>query len=211
MSDDVPGLPPESTSDETQPVEPVGAPESLPVPAPPAAVAAVPSQPPSVPPPAPPAGPPMPAPAGPPPSAPFMPPAEIQQGPGLLVRALWFIFVGWWLTGVVSTIAWLAMITIIGLPLGIWLINRIPTVITLRPRTRAVQQMVDSAGFTRFVDVPVAQVPWYVRGIWFLFVGWWASAIVMAIGYALIVLIITIPIGLWMYNRVPFVASLYRY
>ena len=127
------------------------------------------------------------------------------------MRALWFIFIGWWLSGVVATIAWFAMITIIGLPLGIWLINRIPTVITLRPRTRQVQQMVDSAGFTRFVDVPVAQVSWVVRGVWFIFVGWWASAIVMAIGWLLIVLILTIPIGLWMFNRVPFVASLYRY
>ena len=136
---------------------------------------------------------------------------EVQRGPGLLVRALWFIFIGWWLTGVVATIAWFAMITIIGLPLGIWLINRIPTVITLRPRTRQVQQMVDSAGFTRFVDVPVAQVSWVVRGVWFIFVGWWASAIVMAIGWLLIVLILTIPFGLWMFNRVPFVASLYRY
>ena len=33
----------------------------------------------------------------------------------------------------------------------------------------------------------------------------------MVVGYALIVLILTIPLGLWMYNRVPFVASLYRY
>ena len=210
MSDE-PGLPPESVSDETQPVEPVAAPEILPVPAATGAVVAVPSQPPSAPPPAPPGGPPPHAPAGPPPDAPYVPPQEIQQGPGLLVRALWFILVGWWLTGIVSTIAWFAMITIIGLPLGIWLINRIPTVITLRPRTRQVQQMVDSAGFTRFVDVPVAQVSWVVRGVWFILVGWWASAIVMAIGYALIVLILTIPIGLWMYNRVPFVASLYRY
>ena len=71
------------------------------------------------------------------------------------------------------------MITIIGLPLGIWLINRIPTVITLRPRTREVQRMIDAAGFVNFVQVPVAQVSWVVRGVWFIFVGWWASAIVM--------------------------------
>ena len=50
-----------------------------------------------------------------------------------------------------------------------------------------------------------------MRGIWFLLVGWWASAIVMAIGWALLLPIITIPIGLWLFNRVPFVASLYRY
>ena len=136
---------------------------------------------------------------------------EVQQGPGLLVRALWFIFVGWWLTGIVSAIAWLAMITIIGLPLGIWLINRIPTVITLRPRTREVQRMIDSAGFVNLVQVPVAQVSWPVRGLWFIFVGWWLSAFVMGIGWLLIVLIVTLPIGLMVFNRVPFVASLYRY
>lgn len=152
------------------------------------------------------------APAGaPPPTAPYPVPAEVQQGPGFLVRAIWFLLVGWWLTGIVSAIAWFAMVTIIGLPLGIWLINRIPTVITLRPRTRQVQQMVDAAGFARLEAVPIPQQPWYVRGVWFIFIGWWASAIVMTIGWILIVLILTIPVGLWMYNRVPFVASLYRY
>ena len=38
-----------------------------------------------------------------------------------------------------------------------------------------------------------------------------ASALVMSLGFLLVVLIITMPIGLMLYNRVPFVASLYRY
>jgi hypothetical protein len=66
-------------------------------------------------------------------------PVETKTGPGLLVRAVWFVFVGWWLSAIVSAIAWVALVTIIGIPLGIWLINRIPTVITLRPRTRELQ------------------------------------------------------------------------
>lgn len=172
-------------------------PPTAPAPMPPAAPAPVP--------------PPAPAPGGPPGWQAPVPPVEVQEGPGLLVRAIWFLLVGWWLTAIVATVAWFAMITIIGLPLGIWLINRIPTVITLRPRTREVRQMVDAAGFTRLVNVPIAQQPWYVRGVWFVFVGWWASAIVMTIGWMLVVLIITLPIGLLMFNRVPFVASLYRY
>ena len=45
--------------------------------------------------------------------------------------------------------------------------------------------MVDQAGFTRFVTVPIAQQPWPVRGVWFIFVGWWASAIVMTISWVL--------------------------
>ena len=145
-----------------------------------------------------------------PPSAPIV--VEQKAGAGLLIRAVWFVLVGWWLSGIVASIAWFAMITIIGLPLGIWLVNRLPTVITLRPRTSYAYASLDSAGnwvYSSAAAIP--QLPWWVRGIWFLLVGWWASAIVMAIGWALLLPIITIPIGLLLFNRVPFVASLYRY
>lgn len=135
---------------------------------------------------------------------------QTKSGPGLLVRAVWFIFVGWWLTGIMSVIAWLAMVTIIGLPLGIYLINRIPTFLTLRPRTSTISAtVVDGRVLVEHSKLP--QQPWYVRLIWFLLVGWWASAIVMFAGWILVVLVVTLPFGLMLYNRVPFVASLYRY
>jgi uncharacterized membrane protein YccF (DUF307 family) len=161
---------------------------------------------------------PAPNPVQPPPNPPTSPasqlqlvPGETQRGPGFLVRALWFVLVGWWLTAIVSTLAWFAMITIIGLPLGIYLINHVPTYLTLRPRTKQVSWVPDPAGGYALMETGVRQTEWWIRFIWFLFVGWWASAAVMVVGYALIVFIITIPLGLWIYNRVPFVASLYRY
>ena len=154
---------------------------------------------------------PPPSPVQPQPSWVPPPPTETQRGPGLLVRALWFIFVGWWLTGIVSVLAWFAMITIIGLPLGIYLVNHVPTYLTLRPRTKATYWTTDPAGGSMLVETDIRQTAWPIRFIWFLFVGWWASAAVMTIGYLLIVLILTIPLGLWIYNRVPFIASLYRY
>lgn len=135
---------------------------------------------------------------------------ETKSGPGLLVRAIWFVFVGWWLTGIMSLIAWFAMVTIVGLPLGIYLINRIPTFITLRPRTRQVSAIMED-GLLRVTEHKRSQQPWYIRFAWFLLVGWWASAIVMGIAWLLCVLILTLPLGLMLYNRVPFVASLYRY
>ena len=148
---------------------------------------------------------------GPPPGPVQSPLAETQRGPGFLVRALWFVLVGWWLTAIVSVLAWFAMVTIIGLPLGIYLVNHAPTYLTLRPRTKATYWVADPAGGAMLMEVGVRQVELWIRFIWFLFVGWWASAFVMVVGYAFILLILTIPLGLWMYNRVPFVASLYRY
>jgi len=149
--------------------------------------------------------------AGPRPSPIPQIPGEVQRGPGFLVRAVWFVLVGWWLTAFASAVAWFAMVTIIGLPLGIYLINHVPTFLTLRPRTKTMSWVPDPAGGYALMETGVRQVEWWIRFIWFLFVGWWASAAVMAVGYALIVFIIPIPIGLWIYNRVPFVASLYRY
>ena len=135
---------------------------------------------------------------------------QTKSGPGLLVRTVWFVLVGWWLTGIMSAIAWFAMITIIGLPLGIYMINRIPTFITLRPRTyEMTATMVDGQLVVAHSKMP--QQPWYIRLVWFLLVGWWASALVMFVGWVLVVLVVALPIGLMLYNRVPFVASLYRY
>ena len=116
------------------------------------------------------------------PAAPlYAPPiTERKTGPGLLVRAVWFMFVGSWLTGITAAVAWFAIMTIIGLPLGIWLINRIPTVLTLRPRTSHVYATTDPWGRTVMTEIPIDQPPWYIRGIWFIFVGWWASGLVMS-------------------------------
>ena len=134
-----------------------------------------------------------------------------KEGPGLLVRFVWWLFIGCWLSGVVIAIAWLALITIVGIPLGIWLINRLPTVLTLRPRTRAWILGQDAAGRTVLISAGRAQPPWWLRGIWFLLVGWWASGLWMAAAWLLSLTVIGLPLALLMFNRTPFIASLYRY
>jgi uncharacterized membrane protein YccF (DUF307 family) len=133
-----------------------------------------------------------------------------QSGPGVVVRALWFVFIGWWLTGMLSAVAWVCLVSIVGLPLGIYIINRIPTFLTLRPRTRYLVAS-DVGGTIMLTEQQRPQHPWYVRGLWFVVIGWWLSAIWMGIGYVLVLLVLTLPIGLMMYNRVPAIASLYRY
>ena len=55
------------------------------------------------------------------------------EPPNLILRVIWFVLVGWWLTGILSVVAWALNATIIGLPLGLWIINRLPLAATLRP------------------------------------------------------------------------------
>jgi uncharacterized membrane protein YccF (DUF307 family) len=50
-----------------------------------------------------------------------------------------------------------------------------------------------------------------IRGLWFLFLGWWTSGLWTGIAYVATVTIVGIPLAVWMYDRLPFVVSLYRY
>lgn len=118
----------------------------------------------------------------------------------LLVRAVWFVFVGWWATGIWLSVAWFLNVTIIGIPLGIKMINKVPLVLTLKRRDRLVTG--NNGGSQHSLPV---------RAVWFVFVGWWASGVWTGVAYALSVTIVGLPLAIWMYNKLPFVVSLYQY
>jgi uncharacterized membrane protein YccF (DUF307 family) len=56
---------------------------------------------------------------------------RVDQRPFLL-RAVWFLLVGWWLSGLWIVVGYAACLTILLLPLGILMLNRIPAIMTLR-------------------------------------------------------------------------------
>ena len=136
---------------------------------------------------------------------------EHKSGPSLLVRFIWWLLVGWWASGIVIGIAWLALVTIVGIPIGIWLINRLPSILTLRPRTRQWSVGQDAEGRTIMVEGGTTRTAWPIRGLWFLLIGWWASGLWMMIAWLISLTLIGLPLALLMFNRTPFVASLYRY
>ena len=126
----------------------------------------------------------------------------------LLVRALYFLLVGWWLTGLWLGVAWFLVVTVILLPVGIKMINRVPFVLTLKRRGPRLD-VVDGDGVV--VGTTRRQRPLLVRALYFLLVGWWASGIWTSVAYALALTIVGLPVAIWMLGRLPFVVSLYRY
>ncbi|MBK9714761.1 MAG: YccF domain-containing protein [Kouleothrix sp.] len=128
------------------------------------------------------------------------------DGPGLLIRALYFVLIGWWFSAIWAVVAWLLCITIIGLPLGLYMLNRMPQAVTLKPSHSNV--VLTPSG--RLVHVDVRQRPFLVRALYFVLIGWWLSAIWLTVAWALHVSIIGIVIGFWMFNRVPAVITLAR-
>ena len=135
---------------------------------------------------------------------------EVKTGPHILVRIVWYVLVGWWVTGIAMAIAWLAAIVIVGLPLSFWLVNRIPTLLTLRPRREQYLMMTGADGVTRMQKLATQQTNVLLRIVYFVLVGWWASLLWMAASYGLMLTILGIPLGMMMVNRIPFVFSLHR-
>jgi uncharacterized membrane protein YccF (DUF307 family) len=118
----------------------------------------------------------------------------------LLVRALWFVAVGWWLTPALVNVAWLCNATIVLLPIGIKLINLVPTALTLA-EPRSLSEPESTAG----------QPSLLVRAVYFVLVGWWLSLAWANVASFLAVTIIGLPVAIWMFNRLPYVTSLYRF
>jgi len=117
----------------------------------------------------------------------------------LLVRALWFVFVGWWATPIVVNSAWLLNVTVILLPIGIKLINLVPTVLTL------------GATVAFRTRVGAGQRSLTVRAVYFVLVGWWLSLLWANVASFLAITVVGLPVAIWMLNRLPYVTSLYRF
>jgi uncharacterized membrane protein YccF (DUF307 family) len=124
----------------------------------------------------------------------------------IIVRGVWFLLVGWWATGIWLTVAWFLNLTILLIPLGIKMINKVPLVVSLKnPK----EKLVADAESIQRQKTPQRSL--IVRGLWFVLIGWWLSAIWMGIAYLFTISIIGLPVAVWMYDRLPWIVSLYRY
>ena len=135
---------------------------------------------------------------------------EARRGPGCLVQILWFLFIGWWLGGILIAIAWLLNVSIIGLPLGIAILNNIPKVVALQEPT-ILLQTVEQHGRTVIVESDLPQLNFWLRAIYFVLVGWWWSGLWLALAYALCATFILMPVGLSMFRMTPAMTTLRRY
>ena len=132
-------------------------------------------------------------------------------GPGCLVRGLYFIFVGSWLGLFWILAAWFLNLTIIGLPLGLAMINRIPQVMTLKPvRVQTTVEVKDGAPVVR--QTALKQPPFLLRAIYFIAIGFWFSLIWMLLAWIFTTLTLGfgLPLAFWMFDRVPCVTTLAR-
>ncbi|HLI71933.1 MAG TPA: hypothetical protein VKV19_19445 [Ktedonobacteraceae bacterium] len=144
-----------------------------------------------------------------------------RQGANGCVRAIYFVFVGWWLGFWCLEIGFLLCMLIFTLPLGLMILNRLPQIMTLKPSAQAVQTKVNvtsavgAAGVTNAVSVDVSvtavqQRPILIRAIYYIFVGWWVGYIWASLAYFMCLTILGLPLGIVMLNYLPVVLTLRR-
>lgn len=115
----------------------------------------------------------------------------------LLVRALWFVFVGLWAGQLWLVLAWMLNLTLIGMPLGMWMLGRLPEVMTLRQS----QRQLPAPTFHSSVHIAV-------RAIYFLAIGWWLSLLWLMLAWGIAATIIGLPLAFLMFERVGTLTTL---
>ena len=132
-----------------------------------------------------------------------------QKGHGCLVQLLWFLFIGWWAGQLWIAASWLLMLTVIGIPIAVIMLNKLPSVIALRGKPDDLVLTIED-GVTVVSTQSRPQHSLLVRLIYFLLIGWWFSALWMEVAYFFCFIIIGMPIGFWMFDQTPALVSLRR-
>ncbi|GCE47062.1 uncharacterized membrane protein YccF (DUF307 family) [Thermosporothrix hazakensis] len=132
-----------------------------------------------------------------------------RQGPGFLLRAAWFLLLGWWLGLFWLCVGYLLCLTILGLPFGLIMLNRLPQVLTLRPVTQQAHVVATSGGV--FVHTgEVSQHPFLLRALYYCLIGFWFGALWSLVAFVCCITVIGLPLGLLMFDRLPAVMTLRR-
>lgn len=126
----------------------------------------------------------------------------------LVIRLLWFYFIGLPVGTVWLVLAWIACLTIIGLPLGIWMVNVAPAIMTMKQQER--WEKIRIGDKVAYTFEKLEQTPFVLRVLWFVLVGWWLSALWLKVALIAAITFIGIPLSFWMINRLPFVMTLHR-
>ncbi|ADY57432.1 protein of unknown function DUF307 [Syntrophobotulus glycolicus DSM 8271] len=119
----------------------------------------------------------------------------------MIIRVVYFILFGWWAAVLWSGAAYLLCLSIIGLPLGLIMFNRLPQILTLKP-VSAINAV------SRDLLTTKQEFPFPIRALYFIFLGWHLTGFWVSIALILCITVIGMPLGIMMLNHVPFVLTL---
>lgn len=129
--------------------------------------------------------------------------------PSILIRAIWFLAVGWWLSGVATIAAILLQLTLIGIPAAVWLVNRMPQIVTLKS-SRRLSVSTDEHGVTMVRHADRPQLEFWKRALYYVLVGWWAVSLWLGLAWLAAITVLGLPLAFWMYGATGKIQTLRR-
>lgn len=145
-----------------------------------------------------------------------------QSGPGFFVRALYFVFIGWWAGWFWLNLGFLLCAFIVTLPVGLIMLNRLPRVMTLKPAgtktsvnvsTTSIASPMGGTVMQQNINVTVGGTQQYnflLRAVYFIFIGSWAGYLWANLAYLCCLTVLLLPVGIIMFDRLPMVLTLRR-
>jgi len=142
------------------------------------------------------------------------------NGPGMLVRILYFLFVGWWVGLFWLNVGFTLCALIVTLPLGLMMLNRLPQVMTLKPASQqtsvnvstvAMQPGMGPVLYQQNINIsvnPVQQYNFFVRALYYIFIGCWVGYLWAMLAYLCCCTLVLLPVGVMMFDRLPGVLTL---
>jgi uncharacterized membrane protein YccF (DUF307 family) len=141
-------------------------------------------------------------------SAPAVQPPE--SGPGLVLRAIWFVLAGWWLGQIALFVGWFLTVIVITLPLGLYLLNRLPQITTLRSPAREWVAEQTASGATVVHAAEQRQRNLLLRALYFVAIGWWFSLVWLEVAWLCGITLVLLPVSFWMFSKSAAVITLRR-
>jgi uncharacterized membrane protein YccF (DUF307 family) len=89
------------------------------------------------------------------------------------------------------------------------MLNRVPQVLTLQP-VKQVLVTSQHGGRVNTYSEGIPQHAWPLRLLYFVLIGWWLSLVWANLALVISATIIGLPLGIWMFNRLPGITTLMR-
>lgn len=130
---------------------------------------------------------------------------QAEGGTNILLRILWMIFVGWWLSGLFYIVGAVLTLLIVTAPLGMVVIQKIGWAFSLYKESKY------QTGYTETgeaIQIEKQNTNFLIRFLYFIFIGWWAGGIALVISWIVGITIIGLPLSFYIMNRLGKIMTL---
>jgi len=128
-----------------------------------------------------------------------------ETGPNLILRILWMLFVGWWLSGIFYIVGAILTLLIVTAPLGMIVIQKIGWAFSLYQESKY------QTGYTasgQAIQIEKQNANFIIRFLYFLFFGWWVGGIALVVSWIAGITIIGLPLTFYINNRLGKIMTL---